>query len=223
MGVQDAIPQGYRRGLTSCPVCGQYDGVVAVPAIYESSRATERAIAEARRVVNDFNSLGTGKAAGRATLAVTTPPPVRSRRLAPAPMSIWGTFLGGAVSLAIPATFLHFMAKASNDFSNTYHMASDPENSTLATIGNCFAGLAALCLLATVVAFVRRGAVTRGRPAADAVWRRGWYCQRCALVHFSPGEEPAGVLTGQVLSPDQFRALVWTVGGYGNRAKPGRS
>lgn len=223
MGVQDAIPQGYRRGLTSCPVCGRDDGVSAVPAVYESSHVIEETIARAQSIVNDDDSSRDSKASARATLAATPPPSVRSRQLALAPTSRWATCLVGAVFLAFPAGFVQIMAESSRHFSEANRLAPDPENATLAVVALGFAALSAACVAGMVAALIRRGVVHRGRGAADAVWRRGWYCGRCALVHFAPGEEPPGVLMGQVLDPDQFRALVWTAGGYGNRVKPGGS
>ena len=221
MGVQDAIPQGYRRGLTSCPVCGRDDAVSAVPVVYESSHAAELTIARAQSVVNDDDSSRASKAAARATLAATPPPSVRSRQLVLAPTSRWAACLVGAVLLAFPVGFVQIMAQSSKHFSKTGELTTDPENAALAAVAFGFAALSAACLVGMVAALIRRGVVNRGRGAADAVWRRGWYCGRCALVHFAPGEEPPGVLTGQVLDPDRFRALVWTAGGYGNRVKPG--
>jgi hypothetical protein len=47
------------------------------------------------------------------------------------------------------------------------------------------------------------------------VWRRGWYCARCGVVYFQPGEQPSGTAEGQTLHPEQFRRLVWSAGGYG--------
>ena len=116
---------------------------------------------------------------------------------------------------------MHFMVTTDQNFVNAHHMTSGSEDDTLGTISILLAVLSALCLVGMVVALIRRSAVTPGRPAAEAVWRRGWYCTRCALVHFAPGEEPPGVLYGQVLDPYSFRSLVWTTGGYGNRLRPG--
>lgn len=72
-----------------------------------------------------------------------------------------------------------------------------------------------LCVAGLVVSLVRGRRVRAGRAAAEAVWRRGWYCGRCAVVSFRPGEEPAGVEPGTALDPAAFRELVWAAGGYG--------
>lgn len=60
--------------------------------------------------------------------------------------------------------------------------------------------------------------VEHGMPKALAVWRAGWYCERCGGVFFAPGEAPAGAIVGQLMSPGQFRELVWAAGGYLARA-----
>jgi hypothetical protein len=56
--------------------------------------------------------------------------------------------------------------------------------------------------------------IKRGMPGALAVWRAGWYCERCDGVFFSPGAAPAGVITGQLMSTGEFQHLVWAAGGY---------
>ncbi|MCL2583564.1 MAG: hypothetical protein FWE35_14055 [Streptosporangiales bacterium] len=56
--------------------------------------------------------------------------------------------------------------------------------------------------------------VQRGAPAALALWRDAWYCQRCDGVFFSPrtgSDAPDGLL-----SVSEFRHRVWSAGGYGD-------
>jgi hypothetical protein len=50
--------------------------------------------------------------------------------------------------------------------------------------------------------------VERGIPAALALWRTAWYCERCDGVFFPPGEV--------LLTPAEFRREVWSAGGYGD-------
>lgn len=90
---------------------------------------------------------------------------------------------------------------------------------TLAVAGVCFAYALALYGWAAV----RRASVVRVRRGMDsalAVWREGWYCQRCDGVFFPPGTHfpvtalPAGAVAGQLMSAGEFQHLVWTAGGY---------
>jgi hypothetical protein len=224
MSTQDAIPPGYRRGLTACPVCDDSEHVIAVPAVFESSSATEDTLSHAKYVLNDDDSSIAKKRAARETLATTVPAAVRSKLLAPAPRAgTPGCFLFGCVFFALPAVALRYAVKTTDDFtsSDPFLANSHPEDQTLMTLSNVAIGLVVLCALAAVIGYVRRRSVQAGRPAADAIWRKGWYCTRCAVVHFAPGEEPEGVSAGQALDPDSFRRLVWTAGGYGNRFRPG--
>lgn len=53
--------------------------------------------------------------------------------------------------------------------------------------------------------------VERGVPAALALWRNAWYCERCDGVFF-PG--------GELMSASDFRGQVWSAGGYGDLLEP---
>ena len=52
--------------------------------------------------------------------------------------------------------------------------------------------------------------VERGIPAALALWRSAWYCERCDGVFL------AGDAGDKLLSAPEFRQLVWSAGGYGD-------
>ncbi|MFD0568930.1 hypothetical protein ACFQ0T_06125 [Kitasatospora gansuensis] len=53
-----------------------------------------------------------------------------------------------------------------------------------------------------------------GRPAAEELWTRAWYCARCGTAHFpATPDEPAQALTLQ-----DFRRRIWQAGGYGELA-----
>lgn len=71
--------------------------------------------------------------------------------------------------------------------------------------------------------------VQRGAPAALALWRGAWYCERCDGVFFPGGAPdapdapdapgaPGG--PGELLSVAEFRQLVWSAGGYGDLPAP---
>lgn len=221
MGMQDSVPPGYRRGLPECPVCGQDERVLAVPAIYESSHGTEVTLARARATINDDDATHAAKAAARERMASTPPALIRSAVLAPAPR-INAVGCGClAFVVAVPATILWTIAgsTAPDDTSSPRDVST---HQTLVSFATGLTILAAALLLVMVFGLFRSRAVKAGRPAADAVWRKGWYCTRCAVVHFAAGEEPSGVRPGQALDPDTFRQMVWTAGGYGNKFKPSK-
>lgn len=66
--------------------------------------------------------------------------------------------------------------------------------------------------------------VERGTPAALALWRSAWYCERCDGVFLASDARDAsdtgdaeGRLAGdKLLSAPEFRQLVWSAGGYGD-------
>lgn len=53
--------------------------------------------------------------------------------------------------------------------------------------------------------------VERGAPAALALWRNAWYCERCDGVFFPDGD---------LMSASEFRGQVWSAGGYGDLLEP---
>jgi hypothetical protein len=82
--------------------------------------------------------------------------------------------------------------------------------------------LAGVCFAYAVACYgwaaARRASVARvrrGMPRALAVWRAGWYCERCDGVFFSAGSVPAGAAPGVLMSAGEFQHLVWDAGGYG--------
>jgi hypothetical protein len=73
--------------------------------------------------------------------------------------------------------------------------------------------LAVLLFVGTIVV-VRgesreRSLVEAGEPRADALWRSAYYCPGCASVFCAAGTPWQGLLT-----PEQFKKLVWTEAGY---------
>jgi hypothetical protein len=74
--------------------------------------------------------------------------------------------------------------------------------------------LAANWSLGVVGAVRRQRRLARGLPAAEEVWRHGWYCRRCDLVYFQPAYAPAGVDPRTPLTTGEFRRMVFTAGGY---------
>ncbi len=219
MAIEDSVPPGFlsrRGGALACPSCGQAEEVHAVPAIYESARAAEETVSRARRTINDDDASLARKRAARQQLAAAAPLTIRSSLLAPAPKAHVARCLVGALFSAIPAGFLWAMYRSSEEFSNSTGLdAASSGDSTLRMLAILCMAISGFCLAMTFLALVRRRGINKGRPAAEAVWCRGWYCARCAVVHFRADEQPAGVGSDQPLAPEEFRNIVWRVGGYG--------
>lgn len=84
-------------------------------------------------------------------------------------------------------------------------------------------GGVALALLCLVVTFMvidgdrrEKYAAEAGAARAQRFWQPAHYCRDCNSV-FCPGEAPwRGVLT-----PEQFKKLVWTEAGYADQLVPG--
>jgi hypothetical protein len=79
---------------------------------------------------------------------------------------------------------------------------------------------AASLILPAVLRWIAfRRLLEAGRPAAERLWSRAWYCGRCGTVYFAPQSgDPAGALTF-----GDFRAVVWGAGGYGHLARRNRT
>ncbi|TGB13791.1 hypothetical protein E2651_08265 [Streptomyces sp. MZ04] len=94
----------------------------------------------------------------------------------------------------------------------------DEENNQLYTVGGVVLGL---LILAVTFAVVRhdgreKDAETSGETLANEFWLPAHYCYGCEGV-FCPGGTPwQGVLT-----PEQFKKLVWRQGRYDRQLQPG--
>lgn len=210
-----AGPGGGPGSMPVCPGCGRSEEVRAVQAVFldghrhvreESGSGTERRTGT-REVVSRL---------ARA-LAPTPPAPAVQGRgclgLFLVMVSI-GTFLAGSLAG-------HWFNGSSQESQPQYPSpgwndaaASGPE-SGLFVLGV----ISAVALVTAVVLFARaardgRAYRARTRPglaAAERLWIQGWYCGRCARVHFE-GEQAA-------LTLQEFRVRVWTAGGYGDLAE----
>ena len=177
--------------LTPCPRCGYGDSVMGVPAAYAAARSTEEA-ARAARAARD------GEA--RVVVVHSASPSVPASELALAPTLFWfeiGVFFFG-VAAAVTL--------------NIYYNSG---NSALLVVSAVAGLLFMLCVSQLPRDLARRRRIKAGKPSAEAIWRLGWYCRRCAVVYFRVGEAPAGSTPGQPLTPAQFQRIVWTAGRYG--------
>ncbi|MFD8787591.1 hypothetical protein [Kitasatospora sp. NPDC059599] len=144
-----------------------------------------------------------------------------SRALAPAPIRDQPPGLTLLVLGAVTTAFAVFAFIAGNLARTFDH--DEPGFTTLQGQGHQgFEVPAAIPVIALVVAavfFVTGGVLNAsaarelaGRPRAEHLWARAWYCDRCGTVHFPPGRGlPAGALSLQ-----EFRRVVWHAGGYGH-------
>ncbi|MFD9905240.1 hypothetical protein [Streptomyces sp. NPDC059063] len=81
-------------------------------------------------------------------------------------------------------------------------------------------GLAVLLFVATLLVVRGDGrekaAEEAGRERADRLWLPAHYCPDCVSVFCPEGTPWRGLLT-----PEQFKKLVWTEAGYGDQLAPG--
>jgi hypothetical protein len=187
------VPDRHDSRLAPCPRCRHSDSILSVPAAYASARSTEAAT----RAIRDNEVRVTVNAAL---------PIVAARDLAMAPDGIDPNFGCLTVFLGIAAIGAPIVYEYGTDHQNG--------DSVLLVVGAAAGLLFVLCIFLLSLALARQPKIKAGKPAAEAVWRLGWYCCRCAVVYFQAGEEPSGVTSGQPLTPAHFRHIVWTAGRY---------
>jgi hypothetical protein len=217
-GISDAVPPH----LQPCPSCGLTDRVSGVPAVYLAGRN------HVSRVVPSTDDQAEHTETRLVTTALSDAlAPEPARRNSPfgclgvlALLVAIGTFVGGA---AAGHWFSGAAADPSTPDGGVYPPGLGPglapaAQSDYAWLGWISGVALAVGVALTVYAIVRRTAflklVAAGRPAAERLWSRAWYCERCGSVHFParPGEP------SRVLTLGEFRETVWTAGRYGHLA-----
>ncbi|MGW6708108.1 hypothetical protein ACWGDE_24890 [Streptomyces sp. NPDC054956] len=180
-----------------CPGCGRSDEVRAVQAVFldghrhvgvETGAGSERRTST-REVVSRLAQ----------ALAPAPPKPTVGGR------GCLGVFL---VVLSVAAFMIgslkgHWFTEGSGPEGDLVHLAVISPAALLIAV-----------LLFGSATRVRRAFRARTEPglaAAERLWLQGWYCARCAKVHFE-GESEA-------LTLQEFRVRVWTAGGYGDLAR----
>jgi len=187
--------------LTPCPRCGYSDSVLGVPAAYAAARSTEAAA----RVVRDDEASHARRHAARAVVRSALPI-VPANELALAPTSFFPEFGWGVVFFGVVAVGALAI----------YQLAADHSGDFTLLVVSAVAGLLfMLCISQLPRALARHQKIKAGKSSAEAIWRLGWYCCRCAIVYFQAGEDPVGSTPGQPLTPAQFKRIVWTAGRYG--------
>jgi hypothetical protein len=209
----------YDAGVPACPSCGRADEVRGVPAVYRAG--IDRVAARVP---------GSGDEPARTEQRTVTSTLAQGLALAPAAARVaWGC-LGVPLLLAGVGGYIgaiaagHWRESVSVPFACQEGDPCPPDPSgpdylphgTYAWLGwaavLAFAAGVTLLVSAIVLAGAFRRRLAAGRPGAEAVWSRGWYCARCGTVHFRPAPDlPAGPL-----QLSEFRRIVWSAGGYGD-------
>ncbi|WP_327308222.1 hypothetical protein OG730_36250 [Streptomyces sp. NBC_01298] len=209
-GIEYDRPDREARSLPVCPGCGACDEVRAVQAVFlEGHREVreETGAGSDRRTVNREVVSRLARA-----LAPTPPTPsVQGRGCLGAVLVLVsiGTFLAGSLAGH------WFTTEPGPEYPYPGWDEAPGTESDLLLLGviSAVALLGAVCLFAAIALANRAysAKVRPGLPAAERLWLQGWYCARCARVHFD-GE-------GAALTLHEFRLRVWTAGGYGDLAE----
>lgn len=207
--VADA-PAAEGSSLPVCPGCGSPDEVRAVQAVFLEGH---RNVREESGVGGDRRTV-TREVVSRLARALAPTPPtpsVQGRGCLGALLVLVsiGTFLAGSLAGH------WFTAEPRPEYPYQGWDEASGLEADLFFLGviSAIALLGAVCLF-VAIAKANRAYGARIRPGladAERVWLQGWYCGRCARVHFD-GERAA-------LTLHEFRVRVWTAGGYGDLAE----
>ncbi|MFF0067002.1 hypothetical protein ACFYRC_36965 [Streptomyces sp. NPDC005279] len=190
--------------LYPCPSCGLTDRVSGVPAVYVAGMHHVNVVVPRTddRMEHTENRLVTTTLAAALAPAPTAPATWTGCLGVPLLVVAIGTFIGGS-------TNGHWFGRSLAE--------AHPDYSLLGVISLLAMVVAAILIVSAVLrAIAFRRLMAAGRPAAERLWSRAWYCGRCGKVHFPPRSgDPGGALTF-----GEFRAVVWAAGGYGHLARP---
>jgi len=207
----------------SCPTCGLVDRVENVAVVREHAVQTTRTTVAGPPVFTGPDQLAMPGPTQRRTVTRSTP---LGRKLLPAPQgsampfAVFGVVLSAACAGSI---YLNRSAAADTSGSVQYPFpggnplsapAEVAQSPFPAAVPMVLGLLGAVFLLLAVTVWFRLRPVRRGRSAAEAVSRLGWYCGRCGTVYFQRGAAPAGAEDAKAYSLEQFRRFVFQAGGY---------
>ncbi|MFF6899942.1 hypothetical protein [Streptomyces hydrogenans] len=226
------------RGTHTCPGCGQDDRVQAVPAVYLAGR--DAVTGRERDRDGDVRTVTRTVTTGLSD-ALSPVPRKPSHGLAAlgvlAGFVSLATFVGGVQAghwfedapadtgadgvPRVGGVYLIPDGSTTPDYTQPLGQAaaSPPD---FAYLGWISAAALLVVVLVAAATYRRRTAfarLTEGRPRAEELWSRGWYCHRCGTVHLEdlPGEDRAP------LTLQRFREKVWRHGGYGELAAEQRA
>ncbi|MEV6096174.1 hypothetical protein [Nocardia sp. NPDC051981] len=196
----------------TCPSCGHDDRVQRVPAVRATGTTTVHGL--------DYHSGVAVSSAGlipvvSSSMTERTYSTSLSQSLALAPLlrrSGKLVFLG--VILAIPA-FIYLLIAIVN--------VSDPEATTplpVFLVANflLISAMAAPSLFLFWIASHRtrrNSRISKGISVSKHIWSAGHYCHRCGYC-FWPYAIAPGIPARQAVTPENYRRIVWSAGGYAN-------
>jgi len=200
--------------LHPCPSCGRTDRISGVPAVYVAGRNHVNVLVPRTddRMEHTETHFVTTALSNALAPAPTTPPGLWTGCLSiPLLVVAIGTFIGGATSGHWFGGYPVPPAGAA-----VFPDEAHPDYAYLGVISLLALVAAASLILPAVFRWIAfRRLVEAGRPAAERLWSRAWYCGRCGTVHFPP--RPG--YPAQPLTFGDFRAVVWAAGGYGHLAR----
>lgn len=196
----------------SCPTCGRMEWVQSVPAI----RATEVQTITGTDYYTGVGIASSGfvPVAGSATIERTqTSNLARTLPLAP-PQRTSGRLVVWGLVMAIP-----FLIALTPLIISVVQAQPDVGRVWMFFIVAAFLaamGTPSAIAFATAIHRVRRRSrISRGLPAARAVWSAGQYCHGCGLC-FWPYSPAPDVPARKAMPPHNFTWVVWNAGGYAN-------
>ncbi|MFE3002486.1 hypothetical protein ACFXG4_46895 [Nocardia sp. NPDC059246] len=196
----------------TCPTCGHDDRVQRVPAVRASGTTTVYG--------QDYHSGVAVSSAGLipvlgSTATDRTYSTRLSTSLALAPLKhSSGKLVFFGLILAIPALIFFLIAIVN---------FSDPKATTplaVFLIANflLISAMATPSLLLFWIAAYRsrrNSRISRGIAVSKHIWSAGYYCHRCGYCYW-PHPIAPGIPARQSVTPENYRRIVWSAGGYAN-------
>ncbi|MFE3060516.1 hypothetical protein [Nocardia sp. NPDC059239] len=196
----------------TCPTCGHADQVQRVPAIRATGTTT--VYGQDYHSAVAVSSVGLIPVIG-STATDRTYSTRLSNSLAVAPLTrSSGKLVLFGLILAIPALFGILFAIINS---------SDPElTSSLPwfLVAN-FLFIGALATPSLVLFWIashrtrRNTRISKGISASKHIWSAGYYCHRCGYCYWPYSITP-GIPARQSITPENYRRIVWSAGGYAN-------
>ncbi|MEV2225445.1 hypothetical protein AB0E01_37055 [Nocardia vinacea] len=196
----------------SCPACGRMDWVQSVPAVRATGVQTITG-------TDYFSGVGLASSGfvpvvGSATIERTqTTSLARTLPLTPSQRTsgrlvAWGLIMSIPFLIAVAPLTISVL-QPQPDVGRGWMLIG-----ALFFLG-AFATPSAIAF-ATAIRRVRRNSrISRGLPAARAVWSAGQYCHGCGLC-FWPYSPAPNVPARKAIPPHNFTWVVWNAGGYAN-------
>ncbi len=198
----------------SCPSCSQLDGVQNVAAVQSAGLSTSSDVTSytgfgiaAEGLVPTFGTAVTERAEATQLADQTAYTPPLASTSGP-------IVLGAVLMMPVLALLYPCIDNAVTHPGVENTPISLAVNAVMSIAFLFFAAIPAIGAFAVLASRVRRNnRISRGRVAAYALWRTGFYCHRCGCCYW-PTAYDSRVPVRQPLSTNQFRNIVWHIGGY---------